>query len=545
MNKTTFFQTISSLKNLFPIHILFLIIYPSLVGVFITCRLLDINEVLINIAWTPVFTILSIFTRKNLFNYLLVFLLFVNGLSNLIHWLLISGPISASSIFVAFNTNLEEVSDFIDLKNSYYLILTIPYFALLYFTVKRLKKENLEPNKTTKILSIVFIVGFLIFITDNLINKSIVRSSIPVFYKSIASFNNELNSYNKTLDENKKSKRNIIASASEIRRKQTFVLIIGESLNRNHLSLYGYNKPTTPKLDLRNDLYVFRNVVCAYNTTLSAVLSALTYYDTESSNSLLQRLSIIDVLKVARFKTFWISNQSPFGAWDNFITIFAKNCDQTRFVNLSGNSSFENTYLPSFDEKVIPQFSKLLQDTTDKKFIVIHLMGSHSRYIKRYPAEFEKYKDFSSEKASKISAYDNSVLYNDYVIDSILNVLKSYSIANNISSSLIYFSDHGENVYDQYDYAGHDYADKLSKHIVEVPFIAWFSPNYKENYKSKLDSISIKFNSPYSTENLFHSILDLLEIKTNYFEKNRSLFNADYNENRKRIINGSIDYDTL
>lgn len=537
--------SIIALKNLFPIYIIFLILYPSLVGLFINYRMLDVNEVLVNITWIPVFTIMSIFTRKKLFNYLLVFLVFVNGLANLIHWLLINGPISASSIFVAFNTNLEEVTDFIDLKNAYNLFFIVPYLVILYFAVKALKKHKSELNKTTKVLSVVFIVGFLVFITDNLINKSFVRSSIPVFYKSIVSFNNELKTYNKTLDENKKSNRNVVASASEYPQKQTFVLVVGESLNRNHLSLYGYKKPTTPKLDLRTDLYIFRNVVCAYNTTLSAVLSALTYSDADNSNSLLQRLSIIDVLKAAKFKTFWISNQSPFGAWDNFITIFAKNCDQTRFVNLSGNSSFENTYLPSFDERVIPQFSKLLNDSADKKFIVIHLMGSHSRYIKRYPAEFEKYKDFSDEKASKISAYDNSVLYNDFVIDSILNVLKNYSLTNNISSSLVYFSDHGENVYDEYDYAGHDYSDKLSKHIVEVPFVAWFSDYYKETFSRKLDSISNNLNKPYITENLFHSILDLLDINTSFFEKDRSLFNPRYNNQRKRIVNGVVDYDML
>ena len=44
-------------------------------------------------------------------------------------------------------------------------------------------------------------------------------------------------------------------------------------------------------------------------------------------------------------------------------------------------------------------------------------MGSHTAYRKRYPKEFEKYSG-KTDQEQTIAEYHNSILYNDFVVDS-------------------------------------------------------------------------------------------------------------------------------
>jgi heptose-I-phosphate ethanolaminephosphotransferase len=255
-----------------------------------------------------------------------------------------------------------------------------------------------------------------------------------------------------------------------------FVLIIGESANRNHMSLYGYPKLTTPKLQPANDVIVYDNVVSAYSNTLNSILSSFTEANLENKIDYSKSISLIDIYRAAGFITIWISNQSPIGIWDNPVTLFAQKADVTKFVNINSSSSSESAFTISYDDKLFPLLNNYLNYKAQRKFIVLHLMGSHSAYSKRYPSSFEKFNDATSKKIKTISEYDNSIYYNDYVVDSLLKIVKFYSQKTNAASAVIYLSDHGENVYDEGDFAGHDYVQKMSKHNVEIPFLVWLSP---------------------------------------------------------------------
>ena len=116
--------------------------------------------------------------------------------------------------------------------------------------------------------------------------------------------------------------------------------------------------------------------------------------------------------------------------------------------------------------------STALSEKEKNKVVFLHLMGCHTEYRKRYPHDFEQFKGAKDKQGKTVDAYDNAVYYNDFVIDSMFSLLRDYSqLHPDVRISALYFSDHGENVYDEGDYCGHNYSDRIPHANVEIPFI--------------------------------------------------------------------------
>ncbi len=271
-------------------------------------------------------------------------------------------------------------------------------------------------------------------------------------------------------------------------------------------------------------------------------MTILSESNLENDIEITKGIDLIDIFHAAHFKTYWISNQSPIGIWDNWVTVFANKSDSKQFVNISSNSSFEATYTTSYDSKLFNPFLKILEEPNKRKFIVIHLMGSHSSYAKRYPTKYDIFKGNDS-RSQTIANYDNSVLYNDFIVDSLLKTIAGISAKNNIASSAIYLSDHGENVYDELNKVGHDYAKTLPKSNVEIPFMVWFSDHFIQLYPEKVNVIKSNKHAPFVSDDLFHSILDLNNITSSILNKKRSNFSPTYNEQRERVLEDKKNYD--
>ncbi len=526
-----------TLKEVYPLHFVLLVFTPIIVGFIIDHELSDNRYIIINLIWIPIFTTPCIFIRKRIVYQLFISVIFLTGLMEISHWIIIKGPITITSLLVISNTNLQEAKEFLSLKATLWLIVLIPYMYLYISSVQHSPKyyqSKLKPY----IIGVILLIS-VTFIFENAIHKRLIRKGVPQVAKTMFSFIDKRNLYKEAMQTN--SPRIINAKSSSINIQQTFVLIIGESCNRQHMSLYGASRKTNPKLEIRNDLFVFNNVVSPYSNTLNSVLSMLSQSNMEQKISFENSIDIIDIFHSAGFKTYWISNQSPIGIWDNLVTVFAKKSDYVKFVNTSSNSSLEATYTSSYDSKLFKPFISALNEDASKKFIVLHLIGSHSSYSKRYPND---YKVFSAKKKREkiIAEYDNSILYNDFIVDSLINIV-SQDI--NQVSSLIYISDHGENVYDEQDRVGHDYSKNLPKANVEVPFIVWLSPAYIKINQINTKIFKSKSAKPFASDDLFHSIMDLNNIQSPYLDSTRSIFNEAYNDARQRILEDGNDYDKI
>jgi heptose-I-phosphate ethanolaminephosphotransferase len=529
-----------TLGQLFPPYLLALILFVQAVSLLINYNLYDSRELAIYACWIPVLTLPFFFTRnKVLFNIVLT-VFFVDGLINLFHLLILKGPVTVSSLFVLSNTNMDEAREFMELKFDFSLLLLIPYLLLYIIAIKKTEADTAQPKSYIIIGAALLFSTF--FIAENLMNGRLIRKGIPQTARTLASFKQELSVYQSL---KKRKTANIPAKFSSAESKEhVFVLILGESCNRNHLSLYNYSRKTNPRLENRQDIIVYRNVVSPYSYTMNSVLSILTEANLENKAAFDTSISCIDVFHSLGAKTYWLSNQSPIGVWDNAIYNIAQTADVAVFVNNGANSSYESTYKMSYDEKLFQPLHTALNETGKDKFIILHLMGNHTSYGKRYPPEYNRFKDYTSVKEEDINHYDNSVLYNDFVVDSMFSILNAYSLKNKEAiCSAIYLSDHGENVYDDSENVGHNYSGKLPKSIVEIPFIVWLSQGYKSAYSDKVQTIEANKNLPFVSDDLFHTILDMNVVECSEYIPTRSVVNSNFNASRPRVLEDKLDYD--
>ena len=114
------------------------------------------------------------------------------------------------------------------------------------------------------------------------------------------------------------------------------------------------------------------------------------------------------------------------------------------YLNRGGYQGYSRQY----DETALPALKRFLDEkSTGKRVFFLHLMGSHVNYASRYPSEFNVFTDeaeiipkpwHTKRSAKYINNYDNSILYTDFVLSGIIDLLRTVP-----NSALLYFSDHG------------------------------------------------------------------------------------------------------
>ena len=323
------------------------------------------------------------------------------------------------------------------------------------------------------------------------------------------------------------------------------VFILGESTNRDRLHLYGYPLENTPNFDEGNrkgELAVFRDTISPQGATVAALRELFTFHDVEAENEWYQYNNLIDVMKAAGYRTYWLSNQESSGIWGNVAQLFAGRSDVKRFTQL--RESHEDG--GRLDEELFPLVDEALQQPAEKNFYVIHLMGGHGLYYMRFPYLFTKFtkddipapqNDLSEEKRTEIAQYENAMFYNDFVVSSLWGKFQDKE------AIVIYLPDHGETIYDNgSNFAGH-VEENPNRQQLEVPLIFWASPKYKEKHPQKWQAVCEAVNRPYMTDDMIHTILDLLGIQTPEFNPGKSVINPKFDAARRRIVRGK-DYDT-
>ncbi|MBB2496783.1 phosphoethanolamine transferase CptA [Aquipseudomonas ullengensis] len=305
----------------------------------------------------------------------------------------------------------------------------------------------------------------------------------------------------------------------------TLVLVIGESTNRQRMSLYGYPRQTTPELDqLRDQLQVFDNVVTPRPYTIEALQQVLTFADQEHPDAYLTTPSLLNVMKQAGYKTYWITNQQTMTKRNTMLATFSQQADEQFYLN---NNRAQNAR--QYDGDVLDPFAKVLADDAPRKFIVVHLLGTHMSYQYRYPQEFERFTDHQGAPASvtddqlpTYNSYDNAVLYNDFVVSSLI---KRFA-ATDPNGFLLYLSDHGEAVFDapRPQVLGRNEGAPTSP-MYTIPFIVWNSPKWQAAQPRSFDA---QLGRPYSSSNLIHTWADLAGLSFDELDPSKSLVSAAF-----------------
>jgi heptose-I-phosphate ethanolaminephosphotransferase len=411
------------------------------------------------------------------------------------------------------------------------VFLVIGIFFLLYKQVKIIK--SYLSLKSFLLITVVLIVLVNLDTSNQLLIPKLIKTS---FVK----YDQELKTFKKELLKRKIDQTSFVANKES--ENEIHVVVIGESLNKKHMSLYGYQRKTTPQLDsllADSSILVFNNIFSSNTHTVPVLTKALTEANQFNQQPYYESKSIIDVLNKSGFDTHWLSNQVHYGVWDNPVSVLAESSKYLFNINSNLGTVTQTVF---HDEKLLEKMQQILDEqTTNNKIIFIHLMGNHGAYEDRYPENFTKFKGevertiFGSHKywSHNISTYDNSVFYNDWLINEMIKKMKN---CNKISS-FIYFSDHGESVL---EYKGHD-ENQFKYDMIHVPMIAWFSKEYKEKYTQKVSNLSKKVDYFFSNELLYDLIIGITDVQTTAYQPIYDLSNVAYQltENDYTIINGT------
>ena len=442
---------------------------------------------------------------------------------------------SASAIFVALDSNADESVEFLSFYVDAPVVLCAAIFLVVIFWMLFKSKQYYHLIGSNIKFKRRYMV-FLFFVIILFVRQSdLIRFNLPYL---IIKSGTEYAVESKKLGDYKNNKTGNFENVSRLSHDdehETYVVIIGESTSRSHLGIYGYYRETTPGLNaIKDQLLIYNDAISPHAYSVGALTKILTLGNYESPKNISVG-SIIQLLNSAGFDTYWLSNQRPIGPFESMITKISLSSGKHRFLTttLAGNSTV-------LDEGLLDAFDEVLSNNVKKRVIFVHMMGTHHHYENRYPEAFSRFNDqprtnFKSEDSfEKINHYDNAILYNDFIISEIISKLDTL----NIKSLALYFSDHGEEMYNDLNMAGHN-EDIYSQQMFDIPFFLWQSQKFKQSKK-----LYFAQDRKYMIDDFFHSFADLLDISAKEVEPYRSIFNANFKE-RTRIIKDTIDYDVF
>ena len=318
--------------------------------------------------------------------------------------------------------------------------------------------------------------------------------------------------------------------------REVYVYVIGESSRAANWSLYGYERVTNPRLGSRDDLCLFKNVVTRSNTTHKSVPIMLSPMGVDEFSEIFSHKGIAALFGEAGFRTCFISAQSPQGA---MVDKLAAECDKVIYVDPR-----------SHDERLVQQLkAEIVADMDSDLLFVLHCYGSHYCYNHRYPGEFALFQPDAQVKVdaenvrSLRNAYDNSILYTDYLLNQIIEFLESLDLC----SAMLYCSDHGEGLFD--DARGHflHASPEVNYYQLHVPALVWFSERYRSAFPEKVALAHRHRWSPATTSAMPCTLVDIAGIHTRYLDNRYSLVDARFDGALPRLYvddrNESVAFD--
>lgn len=331
------------------------------------------------------------------------------------------------------------------------------------------------------------------------------------------------------------------------------VLIIGESYNRGHASLYGYEKQTTPRMDSlanKKELFAFSNVVSCWNMTSYSFKNMLSMHSLDQEGAWCDTPLFPALIKKAGYHVDFLTNQFAMQK-DLDVHDFSGGffLNSQKLSDNMFNCRNERRY--EFDESLVSHYDTLGCNDETNKFVIFHLMGQHFSYNKRYPRHRAHFKsnhynrpDIKNQKNVRIVAwYDNATLYNDSVV---CEIIKRFS---NKDAIVIYLPDHGEEVFDEMQRFARCVWDEVTPAIARqefvIPMMIWCSRQYRTNHPDVIRQIRKARKKPFMTDDISHMLLYLAGIHCKEYSESRNLLSPNYNSARRRMLRNKYDCDSL
>lgn len=300
------------------------------------------------------------------------------------------------------------------------------------------------------------------------------------------------------------------------------VLVVGETVRAQNWGLNGYERQTTPELAQIPELINFPEVTSCGTSTEVSLPCMFSPYGRRDYNAKKIRThqSLLDVLDHAGIATLWRDNQSGCkGVCDG---LPVERLDDERDPGLCNGKR-------CLDEILIKGLQAQLSPATGDRVVVLHQLGNHGpNYFERYPSQFKRFTptcespDLGQCQVQQIvNAYDNALLYTDHVLAQAIGFLRKQT---EYDTALIYVSDHGESLGEKGLFLhGMPYSIAPGEQI-RVPMVMWFSPGFVSASGLDLGCLRREAAQPASHDNLFPSVLGLMQVRTQVYRPAGDLF---------------------
>jgi heptose-I-phosphate ethanolaminephosphotransferase len=340
-------------------------------------------------------------------------------------------------------------------------------------------------------------------------------------------------------------------------RSPTIVLIIGESYNKYHSQLYGYEKATSPRLLKRQKngrLVTFSDVVAPWNLTSFVFKNVFSMHVVGQQGEWCDYPLFPEVFRKAGYKVAFITNQflpkAKEAVYDFSGGFFLNNTELSE-------SQFDvrNDKVHVLDEGILSDYDAMVKqqriDSNANNLIIFHVMGQHVNYNARYPKRQRRWHgddydrpDLTARDRDFLSHYDNATLYNDSIADQIISRFEDKN------AIVIYFSDHGEECFDDgFKHFGRNHSAEITPRLAhqefDVPFWVWCSHDYAVKHPDIFQQVLQSKDRRLMTDALPHMLLYLAGISSKDYNEAYNILSPHYNEQRPRVIKNGVDYDKL
>lgn len=454
---------------------------------------------------------------------IVVSLLFLIQLIEFLHFAYFGEFIPPNSIGLIFEEFSEIIESGVDSFNYIYPIILIPLtcFIIIFIFLKSIKdnriKSKLAVIPILIILSITPIkvirnLNFSIFYPDQTMHtmRNGIYSFSAYFFKL---FPRELSSH-KVENKYKKYKIEKISTPQN----QNIILVIGESVNYEHMSLYGYSRETNPQLSqLINKGLIFKKGISSSTSTKISLPLILNSVREPNNETMLisKEANLFKLAKENGFKTIYISAQE---------SVLSRSIGANYIDNMIVFENEKNLFQNKNDEALLEIIDKI--NLSEKNFIVMHQRNSHSPYESNYNHRGDEFKKFDQKKANHqnyiVNTYDNSIIFNDFFLKQIIN----YFSHKSQEFSFFFTSDHGE-MLGENGLFGHTI---FNIEATKVPFIYYSSKEDKDFTQAIGDNIT-----HYEVSNLIACKLGY-KISNPNFQKGKFFIHGNNHNNVYEVL---------
>ncbi len=307
-------------------------------------------------------------------------------------------------------------------------------------------------------------------------------------------------------------------------RHTVFIMVVGETARGKNFSLNGYPRETNPLL-AKEDIISFKNFYSCGTATAISVPCMFSHQPQKSFNIQESKFSenLIDLIKQTGFEVLWRENDDGCKGVCNRIP--TDNLYKSRNSRYCDGES-------CFDEILVDGLEEYLSGLKKDAFIVLHTIGSHGpTYYKRYPDNFRQFTPTCDtaeiQKCTReeiANTYDNTILYTDFVVSRAIHILRKFP---HLESGLLYVSDHGESLGENNIYLHGLPYPIAPEEQKKVPMILWMSENMKKLDHLDYSCIAKKAKEDtFSHDNIFHTLLALMEIRSKTYDKSLDMFDS-------------------